>query len=202
MMPLGAQVAAEHLDRVVVTSLLHLIARPIGLVVIVGGMAQEAIGLALDQRRAFACPSLVRAPASSPRSRRARRSRRRRRRGTRILRRGRRRPRSPSARLGHADRVAVVLAHEDHGKPMDAGEVEAFVPVALAGGSVPEPAPHHGILLAVFDRVGDAGGVRDLGRDGRGAADDLEFRVPPVRRHLSPTGRWVVGLGEDPRNTS
>ena len=96
-MPLLAQVRREPVDRVVVACLLDLLARAVGLVVVVGGVREEAVRLALDQRGALAGARAVVRLASSPRSTRARRCRRRRRRGSRSPRRGRRRRRPPSA---------------------------------------------------------------------------------------------------------
>src|SRR4029453_6596374 len=49
-------------------------------------------------------------------------------------------------RLSNADRVVIVLAHEDHGQLVDPREVQALVPGARAGRPLAEPAADHGVL--------------------------------------------------------
>jgi len=69
-------------------------------------------------------------------------------------------------RQRHADRVHVVLAVPHHRQPVDPREVEPLVPIAFAGRPVAEPAADDRILAPIRDRVGDPGGVGDLGGDG------------------------------------
>ena len=66
----------------------------------------------------------------------------------------------------HRDGIAVVLAHEHDRQPMDAGEVEGLVEVALRRRAVAEVA--HDDLVAPFELGGQghADGVREMGRDG------------------------------------
>src|SRR5262249_34159154 len=96
----------------------------------------------------------------------------------------------------NADRVPVVLAVPHDGEAMDAGEVEALVPVALAGGPVAEPAPDHRVLTSVFHRVGDPGRMGDLRGDRGGPGDDPERGGAPVGRHLATARGRVVLLAE------
>src|SRR6187397_1474929 len=56
---LGPQVLPEHVHGVVVAGLLHLVPWTVGLVVVVGGVPEEPVGLALDQRGAFAGPGTL-----------------------------------------------------------------------------------------------------------------------------------------------
>ena len=177
---------------------LDLLARTVGLVVVVGGVGEESVGLALDQRRSLAgAGSLARlshrrvarqdvvavhdgpgdAVAGGP--------------GRDVLDRH-------LLGLRHTDRVLVVLADEDHRDAVDRGEIHSFVPIALAGRALPEPAPHDRVLFPVRDRVRDPGGVGDLRRDGGGVADDPQRLRSPVRGHLTAARGRVVRLREEP----
>src|ERR687891_235957 len=193
------QVAGERGDGVLLLGLLDLLAGAIGPVVIVGGMWEEPIRLAFDQRGAASRPrsvhrlshGLVAGQHVVPIDGHAREA-------------------VPLPADGHVldphllrernrDRVEVVLAHEDDRELVDPSEVERLVPVALAGCPFPEPRTHHGVLAQVLHGIGDAGGVRHLRGDRGGTGDDAEPPVSPVRGHLPSAGRWVVGLGEDPQ---
>src|SRR5437867_4306719 len=65
----------------------------------------------------------------------------------------------------HRDRLLVVLAHEDDRDVPDAGEVQRLVEVALGGRAVAEVRHHDHVVAAVLRGVGEADGVRKLGRD-------------------------------------
>ena len=134
------QVGGESVDRVPVLVLGDLLARPIRLVVVIGRVGVISVRLAFDQGRAVAGD-------------RAR---------TRLLHHAEAREHVAAVDddaghpvalgpgrdvahghllvLAHADRVLVVLAHEQHGQVMDRGEVEPLVPVALARRPLAEPA--------------------------------------------------------------
>ena len=100
--------------------------------------------------------------------------------------------------LGERDRdgVAVVLADEDDGEAVDAGEVQGLVEVALGGGPVAEVAHRHLIAPALLGGQGQAHGMGDVGGDGGGAADDAQVLVAPVVGHLAPARAGVLGPGE------
>src|SRR5207249_5506267 len=53
------EVRREPFDGIVVSALLDLLARTVGLVVVVRRVREEAVSLALDQGRSFARPSTV-----------------------------------------------------------------------------------------------------------------------------------------------
>ena len=82
----------------------------------------------------------------------------------------------------HADRLAVVLDDEDDGQPVDAGEVEALVEVALVGGTLAELGHRH--LLG----AADLGGQRDARR--RAAAG-----LPPATTTTGCCARDAVVAG-------
>src|SRR5215813_8707802 len=79
----------------------------------------------------------------------------------------------------HGDRPLVVLAEEHHGTVPHPGEVGRLVEVALGSGAVAEVRHDHRVLAAVLDPVGDAHGVRELGRHGNGHG-----QVTLLRRRL------------------
>ncbi len=100
-------------------------------------------------------------------------------------------------RSGDGDGVLVVLDDDDEGKAVDAGEVHRLVPVPLGSGTL-TPVDHHdpGSFL-LLQHVRDAGGVGELGGDGRGVGEHVEAGIRPVIGQLAaPAGR-VVLLGED-----
>ena len=66
----------------------------------------------------------------------------------------------------HRDRPLVVLAHEDDRHVPDAREVERLVEVALGRRAVAEVRHHDDVVVAILRGVGEADGVRQLGRDG------------------------------------
>ncbi len=97
-----------------------------------------------------------------------------------------------------ADRVSVVLTHEDHREPVDPREVHALVPCAGAGRPLAEPAADHGVLAAEFGGVGDPRGVRHLRGDHGGVADDPQTPRAPVTGHLAPARGRIARLREQP----
>ena len=93
-------------------------------------------------------------------------------------------PGLPFDRLG--DRPLVVLAEEDHRRVVGAGEDEALVDIALAGGAVAEVADHRGVPSGIagadtavpLDAHRVPGGVQRLG------ADDDRVQVEAVLGHI------------------
>ena len=167
--------------------------RAVGAVVVVGGVGEVAVGLALDQRRAVAPAGVAHrgvdrgvdvegvvavdddaaeavgvGAVGDVVDRRLRRHR-------------------------HRDGVAVVLADEHHRELVDAGEVERLVEVALGGGALAEVADDHPVLAAELGGVGEAGGVGELGRDRGRAGDDVALGPAPVVRHLASAAVRIVG---------
>ena len=189
------EVAAERWDRVLSPPLLDLFSGSIQLVVVVGRVGVVAVGLGLDEGGAFAGSGLAD---------------------------GRRR--RPIYReqivavdndafdavavsaigdlagdliaLWDRDRIHVVLDQEDHWKVVDAGKVHCLVPITLRGRAFSAGDEHDAVGSAALQLVGDAGGVRVLGRDRRGVGEDIEIRLRPVTRHLSAAGRGVALFGE------
>ena len=85
----------------------------------------------------------------------------------------------------NADRVPVVLAYEDDGQVVDAGEVHAFVDLALVGGSLAEGGHRHRVVAPHPGPQPEANGMEHL-RAHRGAdAQDVVRRGPVVARHLA-----------------
>src|SRR5919109_416572 len=191
----GPKVTLEHRDGILLPPLLDFLTRPVGAVVVVRRVGVEAIGAQLDERRPLSRPSAVRrlfreleglqdvvavalrsghvvAPGASIDA--------------------------PRDLLGlvHADRVLVVLTHEDDGKLVNPGEVQGTVPVPFRGPALTEPRADDRVLALVPLRIGDARGVKDLSCDGRGAGNDVTPPRPPVSRHLTPARRRVVGLAK------
>src|SRR5262249_41434636 len=66
-------------------------------------------------------------------------------------------------RRRHADRVVVVLAHEDRRQLVDRGEVQAFVKVAFRRGAIAEIDDADAAVASDLARQRGAGGVWDLG---------------------------------------
>jgi hypothetical protein len=64
----------------------------------------------------------------------------------------------------HADRPAVVLDDVDDRQVVNAGEVQAFVEVALVGGPLADVGDRYLAGLADLGGVGDAGCVQQLRR--------------------------------------
>ena len=189
-------VALEPGHRVAPPGALDLLARPVDPVVVVGGVGHEPVRLGLDERGALAGPGpghgglgggvdvedvvavdhhAVEAVGGGP-----------------------------VGHVGHrrllphpdGDGVAVVLAHEDGGQPVDAREVERLVEVALRGRRLAEPGDGDLVVAPDGGGQGQAGGVGELGADGRRAGDDPEPARAPVVRHLATPGVGVVALGQ------
>ena len=159
------EVLLEPLERVLLPPRLDLLGHAVGAVVIVGGVGQVAVGLALDEARPFTLAGPV----------------------DRGVHRGVDVERvvavddHPQAAvlvgvLGdvlhrrlldqrHGDGVAVVLAHRHQRQVVDAGEVHRLVEVALAGGAVAEVTDDDRVLTPHPGGQGDAGGVGDVGGD-------------------------------------
>ena len=76
--------------------------------------------------------------------------------------------------------VQVVLAHEEHRQPAHAGEVQAFVEVAVVGGAVAEEG--HGDAAGALQREAGAGGGGDAPADDPEAADQAVLEVDHVHR--------------------
>ena len=147
------------------SALLDLLARTVGLVVVVRRVREEAVSLALDQGRSFARPSTVVRLLHHPEARED-------------VVAVDHEPGDPvpfgSTRdvchchllgLWHADRVLVVLADEHDRQAVDRGDVQALVPVTLAGRTLAEPAADDAVLVPIFHGVGDPGRVWHLRRD-------------------------------------
>src|SRR5690606_19449743 len=83
-----------------------------------------------------------------------------------------------------ADGVAVVLAGEDDGSALRAGQVQAGVPVALAGGAVAEAAQHDLRPARELHRQRRAYGGRDVRADRRRDREDVELAGARMVRHL------------------
>ncbi len=95
-----------------------------------------------------------------------------------------------------ADRVAVVLADEDHRQLVDAGEVHGLVDLALVGGALSEVGDGHHVVAAHPGAHRDAHRVQHLGADRRADAHDVVPRAAVVSRHLPPGGADVIALGQ------
>ena len=111
------------------------------------------------------------------------------------------------ADVGHAladplvgvDRVAVVLAHEEHRQLLQRGEVEALVEDALVDRAVAEHREHHARLAPQLHRDRVADGVRDRRADDRRGAEDAGRDVDHVHRAALPAraaSRLAVELRE------
>jgi hypothetical protein len=159
------QVLAHAHERVLLAPQLDLGRRSVAAVVVVGGVPEVAIGLALDQGGALALPGM----ADGRMRRRVDVD------GVVAVHDHSGQPVGMSVlgdvldrRLfGERDRdgVAVVLADEHDRQPVDAGEVEGLVKVALRGGAVAEVG--HDDVVSAFElgRQRHAGGVRKMGGD-------------------------------------
>src|SRR5699024_9018939 len=73
----------------------------------------------------------------------------------------------------HGDRVLVVLYEEHHGCPEHSGEVQGFVEISLAGGTVAAQGHGHGLFTAQAGCVCDADGVQQLCGERGGLGRDL-----------------------------
>ena len=188
---------AEAVDRVVARPLLDLGARAVAAVVVARGVGDEAVGLGLDQLRAVAAARLLHAPAHllvdgedvvAVDGR-----------GGDVVAAGALGDVADGHLLlaGLGDRVAVVLAEEDHGQLVDGGEVHGLVEVALRGGALAEVDDRDLVQPSQFRGVGDAGGVRQVGGDHAGAGDDALLGEGPVVGHLASARVGVVGLREE-----
>ncbi len=97
------------------------------------------------------------------------------------------------------DRVAVVLAEEEHGQLLQRGEVQALVEDALVDRAVAEHREHHARLAAQFHRDRIADRVRDRRADHRRGAEDTRRDVDHVHRAAlaaCAAGRLAVELRE------
>jgi hypothetical protein len=96
------------------------------------------------------------------------------------------------------DRPLIVLADEDHGRLVDAREVETRVKVVLAGGAVPEEAKGDIACPADLGRPRDADCVRDLRGHGRRRTDVPHLGRANVAGHLTAASH-IVGCPQDLR---
>ena len=131
--------------------------RAVRAVVVVGGVREEPVRLALDERRALAGAG---ASHGGPRRLVARRATSLPSTITPAEAVGGRAVGDVVARPSACDmrhRIAYPLFSQNQttGQLVDPGEVQALVPVALAGGALAEPAPDDGVLAAVLRRVGE-----------------------------------------------
>src|ERR671923_2169012 len=89
----------------------------------------------------------------------------------------------------------VVLAEEDHGAAVDGREVEVFVEVALAGGTLAEADIAERPLPFPLERQSDAGRLGDLRTDGAGTDDDAAPAAAEIPWCLAAAARGVGGAG-------
>ena len=196
--PLLDDVLLHALQRVLLAPGLDFLGRAVGAVVVVGRVGQIAIRLALDERGPLAVAGpghgrvggrvhvegivAVDDDAGEPV-------------GVGVL------GDVLDGRLlgqGHGDGVAVVLADEDHGDAVNAGEVQRLVEVAFGRRPVAEVGDGHARVVARHLRgQGHARGVGDVGGDRRRTGDDVQRPAAPVAGHLAPARAGVGGPGED-----
>src|SRR6266851_7897552 len=98
--------------------------------------------------------------------------------------------------LRHGDRPVIVLAEEDHRATMNAGEVQAFVKVALAGRPLAEAHVAEGPLPSPFQGQADPCRLGDLRADGARTDHDAAAVAAEVARRLAPATRGIGRAGE------
>ena len=95
--------------------------------------------------------------------------------------------------------VEIVLADEDHGELVHAGEVHRLVDVPPAARPLAEEGDRHAVLLADLELVRHPRRDRQGGRQHGGGAEDAVREVPAVQGGVFPL-REAVPLAEDLRH--
>jgi hypothetical protein len=191
-----SQLARELRDRVLLLEVLDLRRIAIAALVVVRGVRGEAHDAGLDERRSLAAAGalmcLLRRRVAAEHVAAVDDDARH----PVTLGAGRDRPTRHLAVERDADRVAVVLAHEDDGQLVHAGEVHRLVDLALVRGALAVLGHRHDVVAADPGPHGDPDGVEDLRSDRGAQRDDVVRRAAVVPGHLSATGAHVIALGE------
>ncbi len=93
---------------------------------------------------------------------------------------------------GGGEGEAVVFDEEEQGEVFAGGFAYGFVEIALLGGAVADGSENDGGGWVVFEGVGDAGGLQDVGTDKGGGTHDVELAVGGEGGHAAAGG---VGVG-------
>ena len=96
--------------------------------------------------------------------------------------------------LGHGNGVTVVLADENHGQLVDAGEVHGFVGLALAGGAVAEIHERNPSVTLHFAGQGVPHGLGEAGSNHVGKLDDVVLQVGALEGELAGVAIGVALL--------
>ena len=85
--------------------------------------------------------------------------------------------------------VLIVVADEDDRELLDGGEIDAFVPVAAAGGAVAEVIESDAITAAIAERHGDSGGDGNGGGECADDGDEAVFHVAHMHVAVAAAGK-------------